>query len=403
MRKKPKRSSNSCDGEPGKVRVSAMNMPPADEPNPPPAKDIAEEWEFIQKVWDGVVLKADDAPLEAPPYCEVMHEIPFTVEHSEDANWIKYKFLDSFLSTFDEICDTHVKAKIWIPCSIAAQQGDCNSTITLDLQMQHMLGDLRGKGVEWYTDDLFLMSETWAHHVALVRTVLSRLQKAKFYLRKMKFCHCTNKCDVLGCEVRPNEIRVTRDKVDEIASLMTPKTKRQLQRILGMLEFNAKHIPHYADVAAPLTALTGNAPWRWTTTCQLALDKLKKLIVQRIHLTCIKQSELAPPDTRPIHLDNPAKNEQVKNPADGKYLFLFMDASVTGAELVLTISTNWWLSDLVGLHSRKFSPAEMNYPTHEQELRATYEAFQHFESKLFGCKVFVLVDNKALSHFFTSK
>ncbi|GAA5918881.1 hypothetical protein JCM5296_001177 [Sporobolomyces johnsonii] len=33
MRKKPKRSQNSREGEPGKVRVSAMNMPPADEPN----------------------------------------------------------------------------------------------------------------------------------------------------------------------------------------------------------------------------------------------------------------------------------------------------------------------------------------------------------------------------------
>ncbi|GAA5917889.1 hypothetical protein JCM5296_000484, partial [Sporobolomyces johnsonii] len=458
--------------------------------NPPSAKDIAAEWEFIQKIWDDVVLKADDAPLEAPPYREVMHEIPFTVEHREDANRITYKFPDSFLAAFDEICDAHVKAKIWIPCSseyadpmmpltksdgrtlrpvvdlrrrnaitrkkqmpvvdqerivnlvagaryvtigdiqgafqqlrvrdedlhktvfstprglfrsVAAQQGDCNSTVTLDLQMQHMLGDLRGKGVEWYADDLFLMSETWAHHVALVRTVLSRLQKAKFYLRKTKFRHCTNERDVLGREVRPNEIRVARDKVDEIASLTAPKTKRQLQRILGMLEFNAKHIPHYGDVAAPLTALTGNAPWRWTTTCQLALDELKRLIMQRIRLTCIKQSELALPDTRPIHLDNPAKNEPVTNPSDGKYLFLFTDASVTGAGSALAIGTNWWLSDLVGLHSRKFSPAEMNYPTHEQELQATYEAFQHFESKLLGRKVFVLVDNKALSHFFTSK
>ncbi|GAA5915664.1 hypothetical protein JCM5296_000043 [Sporobolomyces johnsonii] len=147
----------------GEVRVSVMSLPASDELSPPTAEDIAFEWETLQKIFDDCVLKTDDAPLEAPPYREVMHEIPFTmpvVDQERIVNLVagaRYVTIGDIQGAFQQLRvrdeDLH-KTVFSMPRrlfrSVTAQQGDCNSTVTLDLQMQHMLGDLRGKGVEWY-------------------------------------------------------------------------------------------------------------------------------------------------------------------------------------------------------------------------------------------------------------
>ncbi len=285
--------------------------------------------------------------------------------------------------------------------STAAQQGDCNSTVSLHRAVSEIVRGL--KGVHHYADDVYICTETWEEHVSLVKAVLKRFQENEFYLKRKKFRFCTHDRDVLGRKVRPGEISIHPSKAESIQALKRPTNKKELQKVIGTFGFSSRHIPNYAQLLAPLTELTGNVPWNWSQTCEEAFEALKRMVQKNLKLTNIKDDELAPADSKPVHHPDPPAGYAPKNDVPGKYLFLFTDASLTGCGSALCIGENWWTSQLVGLQSRKFSPAQANYPTHEAELQGVFEAFRWFESKLLGRKVIVCTDNQALANFMTAK
>ena len=65
--------------------------------------------------------------------------------------------------------------------------------------------------------------------------------------------------------------------VDKVNKFLTPKTRKQVQRFLGLANFNRKFFEKMAEVAKPLSDLTsGKKPFRWTKTEDDAFEKLKR-------------------------------------------------------------------------------------------------------------------------------
>ncbi|GEM09853.1 hypothetical protein Rt10032_c09g3870 [Rhodotorula toruloides] len=412
------------------------------------------------------VLRDDGAPLRAPPYRKVMHSIPFSVPEREEKRKITYKFPERFLSAFDKVCDAHVEAGIWIPATasyadpmIPLMKSDGvtprpvvdlrrRNLVTKKLQMPVVdqdniinavagskfvtIMDIEGafQQIRIVDEDVpktafstprgifysiaaqqetvtapsaSIVPDSWHAHKELVETILQRFRQHEFYLKKKKFRFCTNERDVLGRRVRDGRISIHESKAESILRLKKPANKKELQKVIGVFGFSSRHIPNYAQILAPLTELTGDVPFRWSKTCEDAFTELKRLVQLNLSLTHIRDDELAPADSRPVHHPDPPKDLVVQNEKKGKYLFLFSDASLTGCGSALCIGENWWTSELVGLQSKKFNPAQANYPTHEAELQGVFEAFKWFESKLLGRKVIVCTDNQALSNFLTAK
>jgi hypothetical protein len=50
---------------------------------------------------------------------------------------------------------------------------------------------------------------------------------------------------------------------------------------MGIVEYDTRIIPRLAEIAAPLTDLCGNEPWRWSTTCQVMFESVKEAITER--------------------------------------------------------------------------------------------------------------------------
>ena len=46
---------------------------------------------------------------------------------------------------------------------------------------------------------------------------------------------------------------------------------------VGIVNYLAPHLPHNSTIIAPLTELTGNAPWRWDDLHQTAFNQVKRL------------------------------------------------------------------------------------------------------------------------------
>ena len=116
--------------------------------------------------------------------------------------------------------------------------------------------------------------------------------------------------------------------------------------VLGVLGYQRPFIPHYADIARPLTALTKkNTPFVWTTECRAALDTLIAPVTEN--------PTLAQPDmSRPF--------------------FLQVDASAYAKGAILSQHDERGKHRAVGFLSKTFNKAERNYNIHDRELLAVF-------------------------------
>ena len=53
-------------------------------------------------------------------------------------------------------------------------------------------------------------------------------------------------------------------------------------------------------------------------------------------------------------------------------------------------------------HSRKFNPAQLNYPITQKELLAIYDSMRYFDQKIRNFRFVVLTDHKPLVNFMTN-
>lgn len=67
------------------------------------------------------------------------------------------------------------------------------------------------------------------------------------------------------------------DKVHAIRSWGIPKSKKDVQSLLGLVNFYRRFIKGMTSVAAPLTRLTGNVDFGWNTETQKSFEQLQVL------------------------------------------------------------------------------------------------------------------------------
>ena len=56
----------------------------------------------------------------------------------------------------------------------------------------------------------------------------------------------------------------------------TPINVHDVRAFLGLCSYYQKFVPHFSEIATPLTRLTGKVKFEWTTDCQQAFDCLKE-------------------------------------------------------------------------------------------------------------------------------
>ena len=75
-------------------------------------------------------------------------------------------------------------------------------------------------------------------------------------------------------------------KVEAISNIAPPKTRKQLQSFIGMVNYYRDMWPKRSHYLAPLSTLTSkNVKWEWTDVHQEAFDNMKKLIAKETLLT----------------------------------------------------------------------------------------------------------------------
>ena len=71
------------------------------------------------------------------------------------------------------------------------------------------------------------------------------------------------------------------EKLQSIRSMPAPRTAKEVKQFLGLIGYDRKFVPCFADISRPLTKLTRhNIMFKWTEQCQRAFNHLHELLME---------------------------------------------------------------------------------------------------------------------------
>jgi hypothetical protein len=114
--------------------------------------------------------------------------------------------------------------------------GLCNSPDIFQEKMSLLLEGL--DSVRVYIDDVLHVDKgTWKEHLTGLDEILSRVQSAGLKVNARKSFFGVNKLEYLGYAISAEGISPIPKKVEALKAIQQPKTRRQLRRFIGMINY----------------------------------------------------------------------------------------------------------------------------------------------------------------------
>lgn len=225
-------------------------------------------------------------------------------------------------------------------------------------------------GVQCHADDILVYGKDIQEHNERLHKVLKTLQAEGLTLNKEKCEFAKNSIMFLGHRITADGVAPDPAKVRAILEMPEPTDVEGVKRLMGMVQYLGKFLPHLATYTRPIKdLLCGNNEWVWEAPQKEALHRLKtELISPRV---------LAP--------YSPTAETCVS-----------ADASSYGIGGVLTQQQKDGAWKPVVFISRSMSSAEKNYAQIEKEALAATWTCERLSSYLLGLKFRLETDHKPL-------
>jgi len=236
-------------------------------------------------------------------------------------------------------------------------QGDMNAPGTLMQLMSHLMRDYLREFVWVYIDDILIFSNKGDEYMENIKKVCKKVKEAHFFSTRKKSEFFTSKMNVLGHVMDNDGLHASPEKITRIGEWTTPKDRKELGEILGLVNYISQFLPPIAMITAPLTDLTGNAEFVWTPTHDTSCQNTKRLADDNKVI-------------RPI------------NHESGVPIWLIMNASDTGVGAWFSQGETPETARPASLHSRKFTNMQMNNGTTDKEALAIMDALVAFNQLL---------------------
>ena len=222
-----------------------------------------------------------------------------------------------------------------------------------------------------YLDDILILSKTFEEHMEHLDKILTLLSEHKFHVKQKKCKFGLTRITSLGHIIDRDGIHMDPSKVEAVREWPTPNKVRKLRGFLGLAGYFRRFIQAFAAIASPLIELTKeDTPWQWTSEHQEAFDALKAAIT-----------------TGPV----------LAYPDNSKPFDIHVDASGFATGAVLQQDQGKGLEPIAYL-SHRMSPAERNYPLHQQDMLAIVLALRAWRCYVEGTPFTVHTDHHTLQY-----
>ena len=154
--------------------------------------------------------------------------------------------------------------------------GMCNSPATFQLMMNTLFCELIMSGkIIIYMDDILISIQTMEEYRSIVWQVLQILANNKLLLHPKKCKFHQTKIEYLRVVLSQDNVKADSTKIKGVAQWPEPWDKREVWQYLGFYNFYHRFILGFAQIAKPLTELTGKKKWKWQEKEKNAFNKLK--------------------------------------------------------------------------------------------------------------------------------
>ncbi|KAG0418277.1 Retrovirus-related Pol polyprotein from transposon 17.6, partial [Dictyocoela roeselum] len=239
--------------------------------------------------------------------------------------------------------------------------GLCNAPHTFQSGMNKMFHNT--KNAMTYLDDILIYNNNIDDHFNTLTEVFKILNENTVSINFEKSKFCCNKIDFLGHEISEDGIKPNVTKIEGFISKI-PKTKKQLERTLGLINWFGPFIKNLSSLTSDLY--------------ERIKDKSRNIKLSEKEVADL--TEIYRKDMEKPKLYHPDLNEQYT---------LKCDASDKGLDVILIQN-----GKLVGIFSKKYNKQELNYSSSEKEALAVTRSLMHFKPLVYNSKVEILKDNK---------
>src|SRR3954468_4752178 len=158
-----------------------------------------------------------------------------------------------------------------------------NAGATYQRAMNSMFHDFIEKFMQVYIDDIVIKSNSENGHLDHLRQSFERMRKYGLKMNPLKCAFGVHAGDFLGFVVHKKGIEINQNKTKAILELKAPETKKQLQSLLGKINFLRRFISNLSGktkIFSPLVKLKNQDQFKWEQEHQQAFDQIKACLTK---------------------------------------------------------------------------------------------------------------------------
>lgn len=228
--------------------------------------------------------------------------------------------------------------------------------------LEESFGDIQGVIIYF---DLLIYAQDESEHDKIFQKVIDRAKSLNIKLNPDKLQYKLKEVRFLGNIFCSEGIKPDPERIKAINSIENPKNVKELERVLGMLNYLRRYIPNYANLISPVCELLKkNVEFVWLPQHTEILDKVKNILKSNIILA----------------------NFDLK-----KKIEIQTDASQSGLGSCLMQE-----GKPIYYASRALTDSERNFNQIEKEMLAVVYSVSKFHHFIYGQKVTIFTDHKPL-------
>lgn len=138
---------------------------------------------------------------------------------------------------------------------IASSPAECQSIL------EEILKDI--KHTEIYIDNIYCTGKTDKEHVDILTSIFERLEKSGLRVNVNKCDFFKDEIEVLGFTISKQGLKPSESKIKAITKAPAPKSIKELEAFLGLINFYERFLPNRSDHVKPLYDICKEKTFKW--------------------------------------------------------------------------------------------------------------------------------------------